>query len=131
IRRPLVVEVENSRKRIEHLTRRAAIAPLLQPQVVVGADAGELRNLLATQSRHTADSDGRDPDLLRGDELAPGAQIRTEQVLIVHAHQATHDHDGAGWPCPPGTSGYCRCSAHRRRLEASRKTGTASKGELR
>ena len=45
------VEPEHAGQRLQHLRRRVAVAALLQPQVVVGADARERRDLLAAQAR--------------------------------------------------------------------------------
>jgi hypothetical protein len=58
-------------ERLEHLWRGMAIASLLEANVVVDADAGEHRYLLAPQSGCTAAPQARDAHLLGLDKLAP------------------------------------------------------------
>jgi hypothetical protein len=42
----VLVELQHPRERVENMCRGAMVAALLQPQVVVRADAGEHRQLL-------------------------------------------------------------------------------------
>ena len=42
----VLVELQCPRERVDHMRRRVMVAALLQPQVVVRADAGEHRQLL-------------------------------------------------------------------------------------
>ena len=46
-RRGVCVELQRASERVDHLRRRAPVAALFKPQVVVGADPGEHRQLLA------------------------------------------------------------------------------------
>jgi hypothetical protein len=78
---------------LQHLQRRIAVPALLQAQVVVGADAGEHRDLLAPQPRHPAQTAAAQPDVLRADQRPAGAQELAERVRGVHAL--------TGRPCPP------------------------------
>ena len=52
--RGVVVERQRAGERVEHLLGRMGVAALLEPDVVVDADAGEQRQLLAPQARHPA-----------------------------------------------------------------------------
>jgi hypothetical protein len=80
MREVVIVELQNARDRLEHLNGRVAIAAPLQPQVVVGADAGEHGDLLASQPGHAPHTELGDACLLRRHELAPGAQELAESV---------------------------------------------------
>ena len=71
-----IVELERPGQRFEHELRDAADLAALQAPVVVGADAGQRRDLLATQAGHPppavarqAGLLGRDPRPARGEEL--------------------------------------------------------------
>ena len=73
-----VVEPQRPRERVDHLGRGVVIAALFQAQVVVRADAGEHRQLLAPQARNAPTSDGMKVDLLGAHQLTTGAQVLTE-----------------------------------------------------
>jgi hypothetical protein len=71
-----VVELERSGQRLEHELRNAADLAALQAPVVVGADAGQGRDFLATKARHPPLAVAGQADLLgcdlrppRGEEL--------------------------------------------------------------
>src|SRR5260370_22036290 len=68
-------------------------------QVVVGADAGQHRDLLPAQARHAPSPQNGDADLFRGDELAAGAHVISEQVRF-GGHASTRIRDGAHVPGP-------------------------------
>jgi NAD(P)-dependent dehydrogenase (short-subunit alcohol dehydrogenase family) len=75
------------------------VTPLLEPHVVVGADAGEHRDLLATEAGHApAAGQLREPNIRGLQELAPRAQVLADQVL---ARQVA-DNDTRGWRFDPG-----------------------------
>jgi hypothetical protein len=61
------------------------IAALLQPEVVVHADACEHRQLLAPQPGDAAAPGGGKLDVLRAHQLAPRAQVLTERRPPRHA----------------------------------------------
>ena len=65
---------QRARDRLEHVERRAHVASLLEPRVPGGADAGELRDLLAAQAGRAAASAVRQPDVLGLDAGAALAQ---------------------------------------------------------
>ena len=54
-----LVEAQDPRERFEYLHRGVLVAAALQPQVVVGADAGEQRDLFTAQTGHAAIRAGR------------------------------------------------------------------------
>jgi hypothetical protein len=56
------------------LRRGAMVATLLQPEVVVGADAGKHRQLLTTQSPNPPPADRTNVDILWAHELTSRAQ---------------------------------------------------------
>jgi hypothetical protein len=68
------VEPQGRRERVGGLGRRADIPPLLQPSVPGDADAGELRNLLATQAGGAAAKAVRQSDARRSKPLAARTQ---------------------------------------------------------
>jgi len=74
VRRPLVVEPERGGERLHDRVGGVLLAPLLQAQVVLGADPRQERDLLAAQPGHPAAGPRREPDVLRPDQRTPGAQ---------------------------------------------------------
>ena len=62
-----LVETEDANQRFEHLNGRVAVASSLEPEVVVGADAREQRDLLASQAGHSTVRSGREAHLGRRD----------------------------------------------------------------
>jgi len=61
------------------------VTPLLETHVVIGADAGEHRDLLATKARHPPVAAGiRELDVFGTDELPPGAEVLADRVLTRH-----------------------------------------------
>lgn len=61
-----------------------AIAALLEPQVVVGADTREGRDFLAAQSWRTPHTGDPNSGIRGIDQLASGAQVRAESVERGH-----------------------------------------------
>ena len=61
-------------ERLEHLQRGAHVATLLEPRVPGGADAGELRDLLAAQARRAPAPAAGEPDVLGLEARAAVAQ---------------------------------------------------------
>ncbi len=91
----VAIEPEHAGQRLEHLRRRVAVAALLEPQVVVGADAGEGRDLLAAQARRPPDAHDAQPRVGGVHQLAPRTQVLAERVrpghmLIVRGCAAAH-----------------------------------------
>ena len=78
------LQLEHPRQRLQDLGRRVAVATLLEPQVVVGADAGEHRHLLAPEARHPAYPMDRDADRLGRDQLTARPQVVAQPVVLVH-----------------------------------------------
>ncbi|GAA2749953.1 hypothetical protein GCM10009869_07780 [Amnibacterium kyonggiense] len=62
----------------DDLRRRVPLAALLEPDVVLGADAGEQRDLLAAEARDAAAGAGGDADGLRRHGLPPCAEVGAE-----------------------------------------------------
>jgi hypothetical protein len=82
------VELKSPCQRIDHLGRRMRVAPLLESQVVVGADARQHRQLLAAQPCNPAPRAANQPDVLGLYLLAPRAEVIT-QGIGPHRHQAS------------------------------------------
>ena len=80
-----LVELEGSRDGVEHGGRGGLEATLLQPRVVVDADARELRHFFATKSRHPATgSSESSPRLLRTQPGASALEELSRLGLAVH-----------------------------------------------
>lgn len=79
----VVIELQHPGERLEHLRRRISVASTLQAEVVVGADPGEHRDLLAPQARDATHTDFRDTRLIRRHEPAPRFQILPDSVRTV------------------------------------------------
>jgi transcriptional regulator of aromatic amino acid metabolism len=62
-----VVELQRAGERFEHLLADAADVAALQAPVVLDADTGQRRDLLAPQPLHAAGAVGGQPDLFRHD----------------------------------------------------------------
>jgi short chain dehydrogenase len=96
IGRGVAVELQGSRERVEDLRGWMLVESLLQAHVVVAADAGQHRDFLAAQPGHPAAAAGvGDADVLRRDQLAPGAQVFADQVVLRHEQNVT-PRSGAG-----------------------------------
>ena len=82
--------LQDARDGRQHLHRRVLVPAALQSQVVVGADAGQHRYLLAAKPADPAVAAAGDTCLLGGDESSPGAQVVAEPVgVLVAAHEPT------------------------------------------
>ena len=81
VRDGVVVELQRPGERVEHLLRRMALAALLEPDVVVGADAGERGELLTPQPRDAAAAQVRQADILGPDPLPARPQELAEAVV--------------------------------------------------
>ena len=107
-----VVELQGTGDGLQHAVGRAAQIALLQPGVVVGADPGELGDLLAAQARHPAAGAVQRHAGLLGAELRPPAGEEVPDLrLVVHA---LHDRDGGpaeGGPARTRITLPCRTGA--------------------
>lgn len=101
-----IAELQYAGEGFQDLGRRLAIPALFQPQVVVGADAGEHRDFLAAQTWDPPNPEDGDAGLLRGDELPTGTQVVAQQILLV-AHATTVVSAAAivGGPVTPRNTG--------------------------
>ncbi len=75
------IQPEDPGDRVQHRVGDVAAAALLQPDVVVGADAGQLGQLLTPQARHAPPPVGGQPDIPRLDRGTPGSQERADVCL--------------------------------------------------
>ena len=84
--RPLgLVELQRPRERLEDGVGDTAHVAALEPGVVVDADAGEQRDLLAAQARNAPRAaEGGQTRLFGRDPGAPGGQELADLVLGVH-----------------------------------------------
>jgi len=78
------VEQQRPGQRVDHLGGRILVASLLQAQVVVAADAGQHRELLAAKAGHPPPLAGDEPHVLGPHQAASGAQVLAEGVHLVH-----------------------------------------------
>ena len=103
--RPLgVVELQGAGQRFQNAFGDPAQVPALEPGVVGNADAGEDRDLLPAQPRHTPGAVGRQTDLVRRQLGPPGGQELSDLALGVHEIRV--DPPGRRWetlPVPPST----------------------------
>lgn len=90
------VEAEDPGEGVEDLFGGLGGAALLQAYVVVDADSGEVRDLLAAQSLDPAPAVGGDAHGRRVDPGAPGPQEARE---IVHGSEYGCGGRPGGWPC--------------------------------
>src|SRR6185312_147600 len=97
-----VVEVQHASDGFEHLYGGVAIPATLQPQVVVGADAGEHGNFLAPQSGHAPHASIRNSHLLGRDQLAPCSKVRAQWIRrLVHGTSVSGASANTGGPATP------------------------------
>lgn len=104
-----IVQSQHAREGLEHLPGRVVVAPPLEPEIVVGADAREHRHLLPAQPRHSTVRAGLDARLLWCDEVSTSAQIRAQPVRTLgtlHALDSSRDHGDKRGSCrSPGPAG--------------------------
>jgi len=79
-----VVQTQCIRERIEDGLGGAAEVASLEPVVVLDAEPGEGRDLLAAQPRYAALTVRGDPDLLGRDPCAPGGEEIADLGLDLH-----------------------------------------------
>ena len=77
---PLASRRSGPRKCIDDLSGWMSGTALLAPQVVLGADAGKGRQLLAAQTRNTPPSAAREPHVFGTNLLAARTQIITQRA---------------------------------------------------
>ena len=85
----VLVEGQPAGQRVEDLRRGVALPALFQAHVVVGADAGQHRDLLAAQARHPPRPAGGQAKLRRSHLFAAGAEELSERVFLGHAPRLT------------------------------------------
>ena len=93
-----IVELQRPGQRLQHELGDAADLAALEAPVVVGADAGQRRDLLAAQAGHPPLAVARQAGLLGRDPRPSGGEELGDVVGGVHA-----DHDGR--PSPPPLRG--------------------------
>ncbi len=106
-----IIELERPCDPVEYALGGAADVAALQPRVVVHADPGQQRDLLATQARHPSfPAEIGQARLRRGDVRAAGDQELP--YLVLRAHDSTVIPVGG---CPGGPVGTPRAAADCRR----------------
>ena len=95
-----LVEMQGAGDGVQDAFRGVDVASLLQAHVVVGADPGQLGELLAAQAGHAAAAEVRQPDVLGAQPRAPRAQEGTKLGARVHG------------PSVPGTVRIIDASVH-------------------
>jgi len=86
-----LVELQRAGQRLEHELGDAADLAALQAPVVVGADAGQRRDLLAAQARHPPLAEARQPGLLGRDVRPAGDEELGDVGRGVHDRHWTVD----------------------------------------
>jgi NAD(P)-dependent dehydrogenase (short-subunit alcohol dehydrogenase family) len=81
----VLVQLQGSREGVEHLRGGMLVTALLETDVVVGADAGEHRYLLAPQSGRAAARGVPKADVLGLDEFAACSEVLADHVRGWHA----------------------------------------------
>jgi hypothetical protein len=85
-----LVQLQGAGERAEHTVGHAAGVAALEPGVVVDADPGQQRHLLAAQPGDApVPAVGGQPRLIRGDPGPPRGQEVADLVPVVHDHEAT------------------------------------------
>src|SRR5205823_1861870 len=77
-----LVERECPAEAEHHLVRGLVVAALLETQVVLGADAGEGGHFLSAESAHTPVRFAWEPDVLGLGQVAPCAEVLTDQGSV-------------------------------------------------
>ena len=80
--RPFDVQLQSPRKRVKNLSGRILVAALLQPQVIVGADTRQHRQLLAPQAPNTSPRTRNQPDIFGTDLFPPRTKVSPEGVAF-------------------------------------------------
>src|ERR1022692_1489645 len=100
---------QRARDRGEDLARRARRPALLEPDVVLGGDVRQDRDLLAAQPRGPAPRPGGQAGVLRPEPLPPATKERAE-LLLVHAVSPPSSRPRTLVPSVPGSG--CRPGTH-------------------
>ena len=84
-----IVEAQRARDGVQHAVGRAVDVAALELGVVVGAHAGEVRDLFATQPRHPSDVavEHVQPGLLGRDPRPARHQELPDLAPAIHAHE--------------------------------------------
>jgi len=84
-----IVEAQCARDGVQHAVGRSVDVAALELGVVVRAHAGEIRDLLATQSRHPSDIavEHVQPDLLGSHPCPARHQELTDLAAAIHASE--------------------------------------------
>ncbi len=80
IRDALAVEPQNTTDGFQNVRRRITVSPLLESQVVLGADTGEHGDFLPAQSRNPPGAEVCDAHLFRCHQLAARPQELAQYV---------------------------------------------------
>ena len=110
----LDVQLKSPRQRVEDLRGRVLVATLLQPEVVVGADAGQQRQFLAAEPADAAARTGYQPDVIGLDLFPTRSQVLAEGIASRH-------HLSLRLSLPvPGSSRLPHSELHGHRLDIAR-----------
>jgi hypothetical protein len=87
-----LIQIQDGGKRVEHGSRRIAIATLLESGVVVGAHARKQSEFLSAQTRRAASSVLRKVEVSGINELAPRTQEIAQRLvaLVERTGMRTH-----------------------------------------
>jgi NAD(P)-dependent dehydrogenase (short-subunit alcohol dehydrogenase family) len=121
------VELECSRKGVEHLLRGVMVATLLEPDVVVGAHPRQHRDLLTPQTRNAAAPEFLEPGVGGMNQLTAGAQVLADPVFALrHAFHDAPARTAQGGPDTPRLLGTLANASGRHHSGAMTNTATTS-----
>jgi hypothetical protein len=84
VRLAVLAELQSTCKCADDLVGWLMITPLLEAEVVLGADPGEHRHFLPAEARDLPVAVVDEPDVLRCEEGAPCAEVLTNGGRAVH-----------------------------------------------
>ena len=99
-----LIEAEGVSKRFENSNGGIAVASLFQPQVVVGADPGQQRDLFSTQTFDPPVVAGRQSHLGGADLFAPGSEVFAEKIALSHVLDCSQRIGALAVPGSPRTT---------------------------
>ena len=121
VRSGVVVELKRPCERVEHLLGRMLVSALLEPYVVVSADARQQGHFLAAQAGNSPPAaDVWEGDVLGTDQFTPGPEVLANQVGGTAQHNDTPV-AALNLALPlPGSTGLLSARAPRRTLAPMR-----------
>lgn len=89
-----LIQLQNTDQGLQDLRRRVIVASTFEPEIVVGTDSCQERDLLAAEPSHPAMRAARESDLFGSDKTASRAQILAKSIVLRAVIHSSHASSG-------------------------------------